>query len=60
MSSVTLITDTYTTGLVEIYALRAGISRNEALRRLVRIGLGLDPLRLVLDHAKIKSDAVMR
>jgi hypothetical protein len=42
--SVPLISDEVTIALVGLYAARRGINRNEALRRLVRTGLGVDPI----------------
>jgi hypothetical protein len=41
---VPLISDEVTIALVGLYAARRGINRNEALRRLVRTGLGVDPI----------------
>jgi hypothetical protein len=41
---VPLLSDEATVTLVALYALRRGISRNEALRRLVRTSLGVDPI----------------
>jgi hypothetical protein len=50
--SVPLISDEVTITLVELYAARRGINRNEALRRLVRTGLGVDPVGFWQDRRR--------
>lgn len=52
-----LLADQHIIGMVQLYAQRRGIKNAEALRRIVRAGLGLDPTGDKLDvRGKGKRD----